>query len=168
MEVRGGCFAAGFALLTVAMLTGTQLAAQSVSTSHPQRVVFVCEHGSVKSLVAASYFNRSARQRGLPFEAVARGTAPEPTVPRVVQEGLHAVGMDVSAYVPKLFQSSDVSGASLVISFDQDIAGAVGKTAPHLKWDNLPSVLDNYSRGRDAIVQKVEALIDALSDGRTP
>jgi hypothetical protein len=70
--------------------------------------------------------------------------------------------------VPQLFQASDVSSASLVVSFDQDITGVVDQKAPHLKWDNLPSVLADYSRGRDAIVRKVDALIDALSKGRTP
>ena len=47
----------------------------------PGRVVFVCEHGSVKSLIASLYFNQRAQQRGLPFKAVARGTAPDSAVP---------------------------------------------------------------------------------------
>src|SRR5262249_29780807 len=97
-----------------------------------------------------------------------RGSAPEPSVPRVVQEGLRAAGIDVSTYVPQLFRVSDVAGASLVVSFDQDITGVLDHRAPQLKWDNLPSVLADYSEGRDAIVQKVDALIDALSKNRRP
>jgi hypothetical protein len=38
-----------------------------------ERVVFVCEHGSVKSLIASTYFNQRAKARGLAFAAVARG-----------------------------------------------------------------------------------------------
>ena len=46
------------------------------SSGHtPPRVVFVCEHGSVKSLVAMMYFNHRAQERGLKFRAIARGLA---------------------------------------------------------------------------------------------
>jgi hypothetical protein len=112
-----------------------------------------------------AYFNRSARERGLPYRAVARGTAPEPVVPVSVREGLHAVGLDVSGFVPQLFKASDVDDASLVVSFDQDIATIVGHRARHLKWDNLPGVLADYARGRDEIVRHVDALLDELAAG---
>ena len=36
------------------------------------RVVFVCEHGTVKSVMAALWFNRLATERKLPFRAVSR------------------------------------------------------------------------------------------------
>jgi len=129
-----------------------------------KRVVFVCEHGSVKSLIAATYFNKSAKARGLAFAAVARGTAPEPTVPRLVQDRLNADGTSVSGFVPQLFRSADLDGASLVVSFDQDIAPLVGNRVPLLHWDNLPGVLADYPRGRDAIVKKVDALLESLKE----
>jgi arsenate reductase len=153
------------------VVLGLQLPTASIAATpatETTKVVFVCEHGSVKSLIAASYFNRSAQARGLPYRAVARGTAPEPHVPRSVQKGLRAIEVDASSYVPKLFQASDVEGASLVVSFDQDIARIVGKRVRHLKWDNLPAVLADYARGRDSIVEHVDALIEALGQGHTP
>jgi hypothetical protein len=61
-----------------------------------------------------------------------------------------------------------VEGASLVVSFDQDIARIVGKRVRHLKCDNLPAVLADYARGRDAIVEHVDSLIEALAQGHTP
>jgi arsenate reductase len=150
-------------LLSLAMaFAGQSLAADS--TPHdPGRVVFVCEHGSVKSLIAMLYFNRSAQERGLRYRAVARGTAPEPAVPGPVRDGLHATGFDVSEFVPQLFKASDVDDASLVVSFDQDIAKVVAGRARHLRWDNLPGVLANYPRGRDEIVRHVDALLDELT-----
>jgi chromate transporter len=42
----------------------------------PRLVVFVCEHGSAKSLVAASFFERLAKERGMPVRAISRGTFP--------------------------------------------------------------------------------------------
>jgi len=152
--------------LGLAILFGTQAPGQSPtasSTRKPARVVFVCEHGSVKSLVAMVYFNRSAQERGLLYRAVARGTAPEPVVPRPVREGLRADGFDVSKFEPRLFKASDADDALLVVSFDQDIGKVVGGKARHLRWDNLPGVLADYARGRDEIIRHVDALVDELA-----
>jgi hypothetical protein len=40
-------------------------------------VVFVCEHGSSRSLVAASLFNRVAEERGLSVRALSRAASSE-------------------------------------------------------------------------------------------
>jgi len=134
-----------------------------------KRVVFVCEHGSTKSLIATSYFNRRAGQLGLPYRAIARGTAPEPAVPVPVRTGLKAAGFDVSTYTPRLLTTTDVDGASLVVSFDQDVAGVVGDQVQQLKWDHLPSVMTDYTRGSEQIVQRVDALIVRLgNEARNP
>jgi len=158
-------------LCSLAMAFGAQMPAQGLAASSPResaRVVFVCEHGSVKSLIAMAYFNRSAQERGLPYRAVARGTAPEPIVPGPVREGLRTAGFDVSEFVPQLFKASDVDDASFVVSFDQDIAQVVGGRARHVRWDKLPGVLTDYVRGRDEIVRHVDALLDELARGASP
>ena len=41
------------------------------------RIVFVCEHGAAKSLIAAAYFNMLAAGRGLPARATFRGVDPQ-------------------------------------------------------------------------------------------
>ena len=84
------------------------------------------------------------------------------------EKGLGQAGMNVSQYVPRVLVVSDLSGASLVVSFDQDIDATVDGKVRQLRWDNLPGVLADYPRGRDAIVQKVDALIDALAKGGVP
>jgi arsenate reductase (thioredoxin) len=154
------------ALLSLAVAFGSLATAQSVAATRspqPTQVVFVCEHGTVKSLVAMEYFNRRSKDRGLPYRAVARGTAPEPALPAAVREGLHADGFDVSGFVPRLLSASDVDGVALVVSFDDDITNTVGGRARYLKWDDLPGVLTDHPRGRDAIVRRVDALIEALA-----
>ena len=158
-------------LCSLALSYGAQLLAQGIAASSPREpahVVFVCEHGSVKSLVATEYFNRSAQKRGLAYRAVARGTAPEPIVPSSVREGLRTAGFDVSHFVPRLFGPSDVEEASLVVSFDRDVATIVDGKARHLAWDNLPGVLTDYARGRDEIVRHVDDLIDELTRSAAP
>jgi protein-tyrosine-phosphatase len=100
--------------------------------------------------------------------AVARGTVPEPGVPESVRSGLRADGFEISGFVPQLLTASDVNDAALVVSFDQDITKVVGIRVGHLKWDNLPGVLADYARGRDAIVSQLDALVDALARGDSP
>jgi len=158
-------------LCSLALLFGAQALAQGIAANslrEPVQVVFVCEHGSVKSLVAMEYFNRSAQKRGLAYRAIARGTAPEPTVPSSVREGLRTAGFDVSHFVPRLFEASDVADALLVVSFDQDIAKIVGGKARHVAWDNLPGVLADYARGRDEIVRHIDELVDELARSAAP
>ena len=94
------------ALFVLASALGAQSSAQAPTAkgAPPARVVFVCEHGSVKSLIAASYFIRRARERGLAVRAVARGAAPDAQVPESVVQGLSAAGFEVSAYVPGLLK----------------------------------------------------------------
>lgn len=129
----------------------------------PHRVVFVCEHGSVKSLIATLYFNQRARERGLRYTAVARGSSPEASVPATVQQGLRSAGFDVAHYVPKRLQPSDVDGASLVVSFDQNLSATLAGRVEELRWDNLPAVLANYELGRDEILKRVDALLGQLA-----
>jgi arsenate reductase (thioredoxin) len=158
-------------LLSLAVAFGRLATAQSVAATRapaPTQVVFVCEHGSVKSLVAMEYFNRRSKERGLPYRAVARGTAPEPAVPAAVREGLHADGFDVSVFVPRLLSAADADGVALVVSFDEDITETVGGRTRYLRWDGLPGVLANYPRGRDAIVSQIDALIEALALNGSP
>jgi hypothetical protein len=53
----------------------TLLAVQPAGTS--TAVVFVCEHGAAKSVIATAYFNKLAAERGLPHRATFRGTTPQ-------------------------------------------------------------------------------------------
>ena len=154
------------ALGSLALALGTQARAQD--SAKAARIVFVCEHGSVKSLVAMEYFNRGAKARGVPYRAVARGTTPESTVPTAVREGLRSDGFDVSAFEPSKLEASDVAHAALIVSFDQDVASVVGTQSRYSKWDDLPGVLTDYARGKDEIVRHVDALIEELVRGKLP
>jgi arsenate reductase len=159
------------ALCSLAISIGAQTRAQGRAARNsvgPPYVVFVCEHGSVKSLVAMEYFNRRAKARGLTYRAVARGTEPELMVPRAVREGLRGDGFDVSAFEARKFEVSDMDRASLIVSFDQDVAKIVGARARYLKWDDLPGILSNFTRGKDAIVQHVDALLEELARSGSP
>ena len=64
-------------------------------------VVFVCQHGAAKSVLAAALLEHLAAERGTPLRALARGTEPEPQVAPAVAAGLLANGIDVTAWQPR-------------------------------------------------------------------
>jgi arsenate reductase len=79
-------------------------------------VLFVCEHGAAKSIIATAHFNQLAEKRGLPHRAVARGTHPDPAFsPKVVSE-LRSEGLAAPKGKPTLISDKDVSGASRVVT----------------------------------------------------
>ena len=84
-------------------------------------------------------------------------------MPASVRDGLRAAGFDVSNYRPQLFTTSDLNGATFVVSFDEDVSDTVAGRARYLKWDHLPGVLSNYARGKDAIVERVDSLLVELA-----
>ena len=129
----------------------------------PANVVFVCEHGTVKSLVAVEEFNRIAKERGLGVRAVSRGTHPDSAVPTPVRAGLAADGFDVTGFHAALFERRDLQNALLVVAFDAQVDSVVNRTVPVERWDHLPSVTADYKNARSAIVARVSRLVDSLA-----
>jgi arsenate reductase (thioredoxin) len=133
----------------------------------PPAVVFVCEHGNVKSLIASEWFNRLARERGLKARAVSRGLAPETPVPPAIAEKLRGDGFDVSAFKPRAFTRADLDGAARVVLIGAaapEWAGRFGRAVD--KWDGIPPASERYEASRDALRSRIEALLDALASRR--
>ena len=61
--------------------------------SSSSAVVFVCEHGAAKSLVATTYFNKIAAERGLQARAVYRGVSPQDDLSANALKGLREDGL---------------------------------------------------------------------------
>lgn len=132
--------------------------------SSTSQVLFVCEHGNVKSLMAASYFNQLAQKRGLPWRAVSRGSAPDSnTVPTAILEGLKGDGFDVSAFHPAAVSTSDVSTSRRIITISTALPASVGvpDVTPD-EWDDVPPASVNYAASRDSLKAHVKQLIDQL------
>ena len=131
----------------------------------PGHVVFVCEHGSAKSVLAAIEFNRWAEARGTSMRAVARGTAPDLAIAPVVVERLAQEGVELSE-TPKAFASSELRGAACVVTFDQpQVAAMIPTEVPIETWDGLPAVSSEFDSVRRAIRGKVRELLDVLLQG---
>jgi hypothetical protein len=128
-------------------------------------IVFVCEHGAVKSTVAAAYFNRIARDRGLPYVAVSRGINLYPEIPAVIRRGLAEDGLAPQDDAPRDLRSNEASAAARVIAFDRVPSERSG-AASVIYWSDVPLVSKNYVAGRNAILQHIEGLAAELTGSR--
>jgi chromate transporter len=129
-------------------------------TAKPALVVFVCEHGSAKSLVAQLFFERMARERGIDARAVSRGTSPDASVPATVVEALRGDGFDVAAFKPARLKDADVQGADRVVAIGVDLGDVEGRTVTRVEhWDDIPPFSASYPQARKAIISRVDSLL---------
>ena len=125
-----------------------------------RQVVFVCEHGSAKSLVAASFFERRARERGVAATAVSRGTSPDPSVPAAVVAGLRQDGFDVEGFEPRGLSDADLAAAERVVAIGVDETSIPAKAGlPVERWDDIPPVSVSYAEARRVILSRIDDLL---------
>ena len=153
------------------LFLATTAFAQSSSTQpevNASTVVFVCEHGAAKSVIAAAHFNRLASEMKLPYRAVARATNPDDAVAPAVRSGLAAEGLDVASWKPKAVSEDDITRAGRVVSLATDVSKRNPSVKPKLlEWNDIPSVSQDYGAARTAIVREVEKLFDKLAAEET-
>jgi protein-tyrosine-phosphatase len=140
------------------------LALAAAGSPPPARpVVFVCEHGNVKSLIAASWFDRLAAERGLPTRAVSRGLTPEAGVPEAIAARLAGDGFDVTGFAPRALASADVEGASRVVLIGAEPPEWLAASAvPVERWDGVPPASERFEASRDALRARIATLLGSL------
>src|SRR4029434_3231855 len=99
-----------------------------MSARHPN-VLFVCLHGSAKSLIAAEYFNRLAAARGVGARATSAGTEADDEIPDRVAQGLRADGIEVEGRRPRRPTPTDVVGAAAVVTFGCELGELASRAA---------------------------------------
>lgn len=122
-----------------------------------EEILFLCQHGGAKSVIAASLFNRVAGERGLSFVAVA-AAAEEPydAVPVPVADRLQHEGLDVRAFKPRQVAPGEVGAAARIVTIGCDVPGA------HERWDDVPAASEDLEGSVAAIRRHVDALAEAL------
>jgi protein-tyrosine-phosphatase len=134
------------------------------------RVVFVCAHGNLKSLIASEWFNRLAAERGIAAHAVARGLTPENPVPRSIARQLRRDGIDVSGFEARALAPGDVDGASAVVMIGVEPPAWVKRRGVTVDaWDGIPPASERYGDSRDAMRARIDVLLRdlrALKPGR--
>ena len=128
-------------------------------------VIFVCEHGAAKSVIATAYFNKLAAERGLPYRATFRGTTPQDDLSVRAIEGLKADGVAIPSGKPTAISEADVSGATHIFAIGCTLPTTAAKSGKASDWADVPGD-QGYVPMRDAIVRHVTALLDELQKGR--
>lgn len=125
------------------------------------RVVFVCQFGGAKSVMAASWFNRLAAEQGLPFDAVAvAAEEPYDAVPDPVAELLAGDGFDVRAFRPRRAGAGELEEAARIVAIDCESGRENAE-----RWDDVPKVSEDRDGSAAAIRRHVEALVKELRGG---
>ena len=138
-----------------------QLGRPSPAAHAAASVVFVCQRGAAKSLIAAAYLNKLAAERGLQERASFRAVDPQDTVSSTVVDGLAADGVPVPPGLPTAIGREDVAGATHIFAMGCDLprdATSSGKTSA---WNDIPGD-QGYGPMRDDIVTRVRLLLDEI------
>jgi len=120
-------------------------------------IVFVCEHGSAKSIIAATYFNQLAEQANLHVRAIARGTDPDKELSLQTVAGLDADGLTPTETIPQKLSPADIENAQLVVTFCEIPEEYQNKVILE-RWDDVPPVSENYESARDEIITRLKQL----------
>ncbi len=123
-------------------------------------VLFVCAHGSAKSVIAAEYFRRLAEERGIVLTTASAGIEADDAVPPQVVARLGAEGIDVSDRRPRQVSRDILASARRVVSFGCDLSAIGGTMGPITRWDDVPAVSDGYAKARDAIIARLQPLLE--------
>jgi len=149
------------ALALLAILTGQATAGEDAV------ILLVCEHGSVKSLIAAALFNKKADERKLPFHAIARGVSPDAQVPPKIAEALVREGFSVAGFRPAAVSNDDVARAIHVVAIGVEAASLPrDRRVPVEQWDDVPAASVDYAASHNSLERHVSALLDRLARER--
>ena len=129
--------------------------------SQDSLIIFVCEHGAAKSILAAAYFNQLARERNLSFHAIARGTHPDKELSPITVAGLQRDGLFPHESIPQELSMEDIEAAQQVIAFCE-LPPEFRQKVKVEQWINIPPVSENYERARDVIVERLSHLVNNL------
>lgn len=136
-------------------------AAQTNAPTDEPRVIFVCEHGAAKSVIAAAYFNKIAAERGLPDRAAYRGASPQAELSVSALKGLKEDGMILPSDKPSPITPIDVTAASHIFAIGCTLPSHAASSGKADSWDDVPDDR-GYATQRDAIKKHVERLIHQL------
>ena len=123
-------------------------------------IIFVCEHGAAKSIIAAAYFNKLAEEASSKIRAIARGTHPDPELSPKTVAGLRADGLTPTETIPQQLSPADIENAQKIVTFCELPPEYQNKVAIQ-RWDDVPPVSENYEAARDEIIKRLKQLLSS-------
>ena len=132
----------------------------TIAQQKQKTILFVCEHGSAKSVVAAAHFERMAKEQGLNVQVLSRGTNPDKVIPPKINEYLRQDGFGTYSGSPEKLTSNDLKNADYVVALcslpDSVLMNDKVKT-----W-NIPSFEAGYPVARDSILNNIKRTIKEI------
>ncbi len=125
-------------------------------------LVFVCQHGAAKSVIAAAWTQRLATEMGVSVQAIARATEPSAELLPAAVDGLRRDGLNAAQPTPRALSSEEASSAWQVVSFGPDVPTSSQTSVPVDHW-TVPDVSAGYESSRDAIIEQVRRLLTMLA-----
>ena len=125
-------------------------------------IVFVCEHGAAKSIIAAAYFNHLASQKSVAAHAIARGSNPDSELSPKSIAGLRDDGLLPIESAPQKLTLADIESAGRIVSFC-DLPQEYESKTPVEQWNDIPPVSENYEKARNAILVHIYQLLNSSS-----
>jgi arsenate reductase (thioredoxin) len=144
------------------ILFALSLCMAHLANSQNKKIVFVCEHGAAKSVIAAEYFNRLAKERGLEWQAVCRATFPDSTLSAATRSGLKSDNIQPNSN-PKKLTLLDTAGVERIILFTP-LPADFRTSIPIEHWSSIQNIDAAYSLRRDAIIKQLNILLDNLEN----
>jgi arsenate reductase (thioredoxin) len=132
-----------------------------VVVAQDKKIIFVCEHGAAKSVIAASYFNKLAKERNIDYVAECRGTNPDSVVSPNIKDGLTKDHMFDPNTKPKKLLITDTVNVERIILFTP-LPSEINTTIGTENWSQVEDIDADYSKRRNAIVKKINELLDSL------
>jgi arsenate reductase len=131
-------------------------------------ILFLCPHNAAKSVIAAAYFARLARERGLDYQAASAGTSPDAAPSPAVTAMLREEGIDVGSYRPRRVTTEDLTSAHRVVSLGCDPADLDGGDVRVDRWDDVPPASQDLGASHAAIERHLDLLVDELATDVRP
>lgn len=133
-------------------------ACSSLPKAQRKTVLFVCEFGTAKSVIAREMFRRRAAAANIAVSAFSRGLKIEDHLTPELRRNLAADGIDPYSEPFKVLQPADWQRASVVVAFNP-LPDAVPKSKVR-DWTDVPSVVSQYPAARAVLERRIDALLD--------
>lgn len=154
-------FVAVMAVAVGSLVSAGHAQAQSPTPPSGPVVLFMCPHGAAKSLMASTYFQKMAKERGLNVRVDFAGTEPEPELSKGVVARLERNGYPIPKTKPRAATAADMSAADVVIAMGCDLSKLPAPKGQVKSWD-VPDFSVNFDAAEQAIRDQVTQLVDEL------
>jgi arsenate reductase (thioredoxin) len=133
----------------------------SAKTMQPRKILFVCQYGTAKSVIAREFFRKRAKHRGIDVQAISRGLTIEDHITAKLRKNLAADHIDPNIEPIRSMAQEDWQSADIVIAFNP-----LPTSVTHgdvRDWTDLPSVNDKYKKARSIMKRRIDRLLDEIS-----